>query len=103
MLRQGSRHRLAAIPSDGAQVRRDTGRNKTLTDTLRHRIQRAVVLSSLPALLVTGWLATQEDPDYRNRQFNHHTISADRDDLGHNPILSWDDLGHNPVSHGDVS
>jgi hypothetical protein len=71
-----------------------------LRDMLRHPIQRAVVLSAFPALLVAGWLATQDDPDYRSWHTNHHTISADWDDLGHNPILSWDDLGHNPISDG---
>jgi hypothetical protein len=61
-----------------------------LRDLLRHPIQRMVVLSALPALLVAGWLAAQDGPDYRNWHLGHHTMSAGWDDLGHNPASDWD-------------
>jgi hypothetical protein len=64
-----------------------------LTDLLRRPAQRALVLSVLPALLVTAWLAAQPrdtDPSWHE---NHHTLSGDWDDLGHNPIQLWNTDG----------
>lgn len=74
----------------------------TMNNILRRPIQRAVVLSALPALLVAAWIAAQSndtDPtDPPGWDDDHHTISKSWDDLelGHNPIMGW------PVSPDEV-